>query len=340
MFWGDLEHGNVDPQSKYRLTLDVANYADEHDYTALWVPERHFHPWGGLFPNPAVIAAALAMTTQRIRLRAGSVVVPLHHPLRIAEEWSVVDNLSNGRIEIAVATGWKDDDFVLAPDKYAKRKTTIWDDLETIQSLWRGGTYKGKSGSGKEIEVEVYPKPLQPELPVWVTSAGSLRTATHAGGSGFNLLTHLLGQEYAELEKKIQQYNAYRARDGFKGPGKVSLMLHTFVGSDVNRVREIVHKPFCAYLKQSADLAISAEHRGHFDQLSSEQLDNIVEAAFDRYFGRASLMGTPTSCRSLVKEIEARGITEICCLIDYGVPPELVMESLEYLTELKKACSK
>jgi hypothetical protein len=60
----------------------------------VWLPERHFHPLGGAYPNPALAAAALAVRTRRIRLRAGSVVLPLQDPVTIAEDWSFVDNLS------------------------------------------------------------------------------------------------------------------------------------------------------------------------------------------------------------------------------------------------------
>ena len=84
MFWGNVRDGSERPNA-YRLPIETAKYADANGYAALWVPERHFHPWGGLYPKPSVVCAALAAVTKRIRLRAGSVVVPLHHPIRIAE---------------------------------------------------------------------------------------------------------------------------------------------------------------------------------------------------------------------------------------------------------------
>ena len=335
MFWGDVGHG-VDPADKYRLLFDVARYADVNGYSALWVPERHFHAWGGLFPNPSVVCSALAACTTRIRLRAGSVVVPLHHPVRIAEEWSVVDNISHGRVEVAVATGWKADDFVLAPDKYERRKTDVWADLEAVRALWRGGSYRGRNGKGLEVDVTIQPRPIQPELPVWVTSFGSIRTITNAGGSGLNLLTHLLGQAYDEVEAKVEQYNAYRAKEQFAEPGQVALMLHTFLGRDVNEVKEIVRAPFSAYLRQSADLMIPADQRAQWDATDPVLVAQLVDLAFDRYFETASLMGTPATCRPIVERVADIGVTEICCLVDFGVAPTLVMQSLEQLTELKR----
>ena len=94
-FSGD---GATAAQHKYQLLLDSVKFADQQGFAAVWVPERHFHAVGGLYPNPSVVAAALAMVTERIELRAGSVILPLHNAARVAEEWAVVDNLSGGRV--------------------------------------------------------------------------------------------------------------------------------------------------------------------------------------------------------------------------------------------------
>src|SRR5436853_4088744 len=89
---------------KYRLLIEGAKFADTHGFAAVWTPERHFHEFGGLYPNPSITSAAIAMITNNIQIRSGSVVAPLHTPIRIAEEWSVVDNLSKGRVAISFAS--------------------------------------------------------------------------------------------------------------------------------------------------------------------------------------------------------------------------------------------
>jgi natural product biosynthesis luciferase-like monooxygenase protein len=334
MFWGDTSRLSS-ARDGYESLLEIAEYADDNGYVAVWLPERHFHSWGGLHPNPAVVAAAVAARTKRIRIRAGSVVLPLHHPIRVAEEWAVVDNLSNGRVELAIATGWKDDDFVIAPERYAKRKQEVWEALRTVQALWRGEPYSGANGSGTQVSVPTFPRPVQPEVPLWITSAGALRTITDAGGAGLNLLTHLLGQDYADVEKKVAQYKSYRARGGFKAPGKVALMLHTYLGEDSAKVREAVREPFSAYLLNSADLAIPAEQRAQWTNASPAVVKQLIDAAFERYVDTASLIGTPATCKATVKRLAGSGVTELCCLVDFGLESERVIEGLRYLTELK-----
>ncbi len=337
MFWGVASERSASDQYKY--LLDACRFADEKGFKAIWIPERHFHPFGGLFPNPSVVCAALATVTSKVRLRAGSVVAPLHHPLRIAEEWSVVDNLSNGRVEIAFATGWKDDDFALAPNNFETRRSILANTIETVQSLWRGEKYETINGRQEPIKVPIYPLPIQAELPTWITSAGSLKSITRAGRGGFNLLTHLLGQDFDELSNKIGQYQAYRASGGFKSPGSISLMLHTFLGQDIDVVRATVRKPLSRYLLQSADLAISVNEKQQWESADIKLKEEMIDKAFDRYFDTSALMGTPASCIPLVKRLKTMGVTEISCLVDFGLPPEDIINGLAALAELKQACS-
>src|SRR5580700_6831271 len=109
------------PSNKYQMLLESAKFADEHGFTAVWTPERHFQRFGGLYGSPSVTSAALAVLTKNISIRAGSVVLPLQDPLRVAEEWAMIDNLSNGRVAIAAAFGWHVNDFVLSPGTYKDR---------------------------------------------------------------------------------------------------------------------------------------------------------------------------------------------------------------------------
>src|SRR5215470_2333288 len=123
----------VRSDNKYKLLLEATQYADRRGFSAVWTPERHFHEFGGLYPNPSVTSAALAMVTRQVQIRSGSVVAPLHSPIRIAEEWSVVDNLSNGRVAISFASGWMPEDFTVNPATYANRKEIMLQNLEAVR---------------------------------------------------------------------------------------------------------------------------------------------------------------------------------------------------------------
>jgi natural product biosynthesis luciferase-like monooxygenase protein len=338
MLWGDANSCKTAADSYTRI-LQIAEYADNHQYTGIWLPERHFHPWGGLHPNPSVLAAALATSTERVKLRAGSVVLPLHDPIRVAEEWSVVDNLSHGRVELAFATGWKDDDFVLAPERFKRRKQDVWESIDQVRRLWRGEPHSGPNGKGLTVSISTFPRPVQPELPIWITSSGSLRTITNAGNSGYNLITHLLGQDYGAIREKVNQYRAHRVRGGIELPGRAALMIHTFLGADGQDIKEFVRTAMSSYLLDSADLSIPYVAREEWKSVDDRMKMELAEVAFDRYFESASLMGTVESCKTTVKTLVGTGVDEACCLIDFGLPLAVVHDHLKYLTELKDWCA-
>src|SRR6185369_5193535 len=325
---------------RYRLLLDGARFADERGFHAVWTPERHFHAFGGLYPNPSVTGAAVAAVTRRVGVRAGSVVLPLHDPLRVAEEWSVVDNISGGRAGLSVASGWHADDFVLAPESYADRHREMLDGIATLRRLWRGEAVRRRGGAGNEVEVRIQPRPVQPELPIWITAAGNPETFRLAAEQGTHLLTHLLGQSVEDLGEKIALYRKTWRAAGHPGAGTVTVMLHTFVGEDLETVRETVREPFTAYLRSSAglirNLARSLGQEGDLERLSAADMDALLDHAFDRYWQSNALLGTVGSCRRMVERLQAVGADELACLIDFGVGRDAALAALEPLDTLRR----
>ncbi|WP_018015937.1 MupA/Atu3671 family FMN-dependent luciferase-like monooxygenase [Teredinibacter turnerae] len=321
-------------KQKYRLLLDGARFGDEHGFKAVWVPERHFHSFGGQYPNPSVAASAVAGITDTIQIRAGSVVAPLHHPVRIAEEWSMVDNISNGRVGIAFASGWHFNDFIFMPENYENRHKVLRSHIDSVRKLWKGESIKAKSGNGQDYDVMIRPSPIQSELPTWITTAGNPETYRYAGSIGANILTHLLGQNTEDLKKNIDVYRKTRAENGFSPQdGKVTLMVHTFLGEDQDKVKSLVKEPFKSYLRNSIGLLRPiAESEGLDIEIDEEA---IIEAGFHRYYESSALFGTVEKCLPLVKKFYRSGVDEIACLIDFGVEEDLVLDALKNLNQLR-----
>jgi len=319
---------------KFDLFRASSKFADEHDFEAVWIPERHFHAFGGIFPNPALMAVVLAESTQRIRLRAGSVVMPLHHPIRVAEEWAVVDNLSNGRVDMAFARGWNPNDFVIAPANWSDRMRITLDGIESVRRLWRGDRYEGANGNGEKASLRVHPLPLQKELNVWFTCSGGPERFQEAGGAGFNIITALLFQKVEELAEKVASYRTARREAGHEGPGRVTLMLHSYVGADEAAAKETVREPFKRYLESSADLWQVGDAR--LKDLPARKKADMLEFAFERYYQQTALMGSVESCAKMVKTVHDAGADEIACLIDFGLPFQTIMEGMQHLDELRR----
>ena len=347
-YWGNDD--GVGP-AKYELLLDGARFADTHGFCAVWTPERHFHAFGGPYPNPSVTGAAVAAVTRNIAVRAGSCVAPLHHPARIAEEWAVIDNLTNGRAGLAIASGWHPDDFVLRPENTPPaNRQALFDSIDQVRRLWRGEPVEFPTAGGGKHAVVTQPRPVSPEVPIWVTTAGNPATWREAGQIGANVLTHLLGQTVEEVGEKITIYhNALRAAGHDPAKFTITLMLHTYVARDRDMARRIARDPMKEYLRSAAGLikqyawAFPAFKRPQgienpmqidLQSLSAEETEAILDFAFQRYFEDSGLFGTVDDCVARVESLKRIGVTEVACLIDYGIAKDTVLEGLFPLAEV------
>jgi len=351
-YWGnDDGYGS----GKYRLLLEGAKFADENGFTAIWTPERHFHAFGGPYPNPAVTGAAVAALTKNLSIRAGSCVLPLHHPLRVAEEWAVIDNLSNGRAGAAFASGWMPEDFVLRPENAPpKNKASLIRDIDVVRRLWRGESVEFDFGAGK-VGVVTQPRPVQKDLPIWLTTAGNPESYRDAARVGANVLTHLLGQSIDELADKIKIYRDTLTELGHDPANfKVTLMLHTLLGDDREEVREKAREPMKDYLRSAAALikqyawafpafkkppGVNNPLEVDLQTLSAEEMDAILEFAFMRYFEDSGLFGTLADAQQRVSQLKAIGVDEIACLIDFGVATDVALSRLEFVAQLTSGSS-
>jgi natural product biosynthesis luciferase-like monooxygenase protein len=321
--------------AEYDLLLDAARFADQRGYTALWVPERHFHPFGGGYPNPALAAAALAVATDRIRLRAGSVVAPLHDPLTIVEDWSFVDNLSRGRVDLALAAGWNPDDFVLRPERYEQRREHTVDAVRAIRELWAGKPMPRTNGLHETIDIVTYPRPLQPTVNLWLACTSTPASFETAGANGLNVLTALLFQTVNELESNIRRYRDAAERAGLDPvQGHVTLMVHTHVGESDLEVRRLVREPFIAYLRSSIDLW----QRDWPELIRLDgRTDRLLGYAFERFHRTAALFGTVQHCVDFVRRLSDAGVDEVAALIDFGLPAADTLRGLSYLDQVRAA---
>ncbi|MCH5519151.1 non-ribosomal peptide synthetase [Pseudomonas syringae] len=316
----------------YELMLDAARRADKLGFHAIWTPERHFHPFGGPFPNPAITGAALAVVTERLKIRAGSLVLPLHDPVRVAEDWAMVDVLSGGRAGIAIATGWDRNDFLLAhggPQNFSHRRELTLEAINILRELWTGQAVTLDRGAGEQ-HICTFPQPIQAGIPLWLSASSAVETFETAGKSGTNVLTHLLAQDVATLQNNIQRY-----RLGAGSDGTVSLMLHTFVAATRAEAEAVAREPLKRYLMSSVDLA-----RSVFGQTASDGLDDdlnyLAERGLERYMHSASLIGGVQDCVERARALMSIGVNEFACLIDFGVGSEQVLQSLDQLDEVRR----
>jgi len=336
-FFGNTDDAGQPAKGAYDLVLDTARFADKNGFASIWTPERHFHRFGGLYPNPAVLGAAIAAVTEHVNIRAGSVVLPLHDPLEVAEQWALLDNISGGRTGVSFASGWAPNDFVIAPENYENRKAHMLNQIEDMQTLWSGGTVSRQNGLSQPTQTAIFPKPIQSELPFWITSARHPETFEMAGKTGGGILTHLVGQSIDELAEKIAIYRDARTSAGHEGDGHVAVMLHTYLHKDPDIMRQTVQAPLSEYIQTSFDLmkSLGASFRTDTNDLSSEEISQLAGLAVDRFVRDHGLFGTPEDAAERMADLSAIGVDEVGCLIDFGIDAQAVRDNLPLIAEAK-----
>ncbi|TWC22886.1 MULTISPECIES: MupA/Atu3671 family FMN-dependent luciferase-like monooxygenase [unclassified Pseudomonas] len=325
---------------KYEQLLSTARLADELNFHAIWTPERHFHTFGGMFPNPSIISAALAACTRRIGIRAGSVVLPLHDPLRVAEEWALVDNLSRGRVGIAFSAGWQRNDFVLNAQNYRQRHEVLFTSLEQVQSLWRGESVTRHDlslpGHPEPVTLQTWPPAYQDTIGVWITTGSNPLLFSEAGKRGLNVLTHLIAQTREQLQENCASYRLARQVAGLDpAAGKITLMMHTQAGEDRQALLPRLRPALTGYLQAFMQLS---ENLHEPSTLAREASDKkrayTLKLGVEKYLSHYGLFGSAAECLEQLRQLKREGIDEVAGLVDFGMSQDSVETTLRTLATL------
>ncbi|MEI7568914.1 MAG: MupA/Atu3671 family FMN-dependent luciferase-like monooxygenase, partial [Alcaligenaceae bacterium] len=333
IFFADASDRAVNDQ--YALAKDLAQFADQHGFEAVWLPERHFHSFGGAYPNPAVMASVLAQLTSRVRIRAGSVVLPLHHPLEVVEQWGMIDNMSGGRVDLGFASGWNPNDFALSPTTFNNRRDIWFDRIDEVKRLWKGESLEYLNGLQEKVRLQPRPQPVQSELQPWLTVTREDASFVEAGKRGLNVLTMLMGISLDQLAAKIKLYRDARKAAGHDpATGRITLATHTFVHESMDTVIRIAREPLASYIEKSFD--------GHRSAMRDEKLEatrnmrDIALYATERYFKEGGIFGGIDDAYEAVERARNAGVDEIACVMDFGPSRAQILESLPWLARLSK----
>jgi natural product biosynthesis luciferase-like monooxygenase protein len=223
----------------------------------------------------------------------------------------------------------------------------MYSQIATLRSLWRGAPLQLRNSFGDEVAVRLFPRPVQTELPIWVTASASLDTFRRAGQIGANVLTHLAFLDDASLGERIAVYRAARRSSGFDpDAGVVSLMLHTYVDDELERARDVARGPLLDYLRSAIQLELEAAQAGgtvsggrrlSAADASSESVTELADASCDRYLATQSLIGSVAHCEGVAHRVGSVGVDEIACLLDFGLPAATMLTGVRRLAALARA---
>jgi alkanesulfonate monooxygenase SsuD/methylene tetrahydromethanopterin reductase-like flavin-dependent oxidoreductase (luciferase family) len=286
-----LENGDVGD----RLAAQ-AELAERLGFHSIWLPEHHFSGRGAI-PSPLLLLAAVAARTTRLRLGTTSFLLPLRHPLHVAEEVAVLDRLSDGRVILGVGRGFRRATFAAFAVPPAEKRDRFEFALDAMRRAWEGEPVAWEEGEGGEergAPVRLAPQPVQrPHPPLWVAALGP-KGVTQAGRLGLPYLASPI-EPLARLRENHTRHREACHAAGAAPPEVVPIMRTVFVSRDggaLGRVREALTAQARA-LGRAPAAAIRRAADAHLDEWALVGEPEVVADAVARYrevFGMTHLI--------------------------------------------------
>ncbi|MBX3331809.1 MAG: LLM class flavin-dependent oxidoreductase [Nitrospira sp.] len=297
-----------------RSLTSFARTAEQLGFHGIWINEEHFQgPIGGkgrLCLSPVVLAAALASQTQRIRIGFSVLLLPLHHPLRLAEELATLDVLSGGRVDFGVSRGGNPGYSEAYGVEPSRGRETFEASLRFMLQCWGDGELRIGSGS-----YAVMPKPVQrPHPPIYIGTYNE-DTAKWIGRNGYSLIQH--GIQSLPNVRRIM--HAYTAEGGLAS--QVPLGRFVYVSeSDESARREL--GPVVLDLIERLRRAGVPARPGTLTEADLEP---------NRFYEEMIIAGSPTTCVSKIATLQdSLHVEYVNCLTSFFgfLPHERLRQSL------------
>lgn len=297
------------PQGEYlRRLVDFLASAEDLGYDGLWANEHHFHPYGGMIPSPAVLLSALAQRTRRVRLGTSVVVLPLHNPIEIAEQFAMIDLMSNGRLEFGVGRGFVPFDYQMLGISMEEGQERTREGLEVILAAWSGGPFSYHGKHFRYDNVEVWPQPQQrPHPRVWIACTGTPDSFTWTGEMGYHLLTVSSLRPMRELGKLVELYRAgWGARGHEPGGFKYNTHFQIVVDEDRGRARRMASDAIKRYFGLHGEAL-------KLSPLSASRPDPLTGFSIEKWIDEGRILaGTPDDVVATLRwAVDELGITGI-----------------------------
>lgn len=305
----------------FEETMRDCERAEAAGFDSVWLGEHHNSPT--LYPTPLIGLAAIAARTRRVRLGTGVLLLPLYHPLSVAEEGAMVDVISGGRLILGVGVGYAPEEFAAFGVPITERGSRMDEAAVLIQRLWAEEQVTHEGRHFTLTNATVGPRPVQqPRPPLWF--AGWIEPAIRRAG---RLGDAWLGGPSARLDELATCVRLYR--DARKSAGRdpdggdVALMRYVFVAESTERARVIAGAAFMRSFEQTYFRWPHPVVKRPTGDLTVERL---AEARI--------ILGDPASCiRQIARFQEDLGLTYLICRLSApGIPRDAATASLELFT--------
>jgi alkanesulfonate monooxygenase SsuD/methylene tetrahydromethanopterin reductase-like flavin-dependent oxidoreductase (luciferase family) len=318
-------HYDNNPRDANRFVQDILDevlHAETLGFHSAWVGEHHFNSLGVL-SCPDLLLANAAARTKRIRLAPAVTVLPLHHPIRVAEQWATLDLLSNGRVDFAAGRGYDRREYLPFGVDFAANQEIFEEGMELVRRLWAAEDRIDHKGKYYQFsDVRITPKPVQQPLPAYVASFSkpSIELAARLG-CGLVVAPFAAALSFGGLKQVADLYKESCAKLG-KQPGRLicSYFTHFFddkAGEDAARARQIRYYKECVIPSLPGDPKTAPPSYRYFVDMVA-RLEKVKAADLTE---NSVLLGSPRQITDTLKKAEAAGFNEVILYFNVGMKP-------------------
>jgi alkanesulfonate monooxygenase SsuD/methylene tetrahydromethanopterin reductase-like flavin-dependent oxidoreductase (luciferase family) len=285
--------------------FDLVDVAEEGGLHAVWLAELHFNPKRSVLASPMLLAGAIGARTSKIKIGTAVQILPLCHPLQLAEEAATVDHVSHGRLIFGVGRSGFARTYAAYGVPYAESRERFAETLEIIRRAWTQETFTFEGKYFQYHDVCVVPKPYQQPHPPIRVAATSVDTFPTIGAQGHDLFAAVRTGTLSELAPNVASYRAAHAAAGHPGKGGVFLRVPVYVAESFDEAVSATRDSIMAFYRQLGEqLEASAREAG---ARAIEQRDvrgrRLKEATFEEVLREKVIVGTPEMVVQRLSEI-------------------------------------
>ena len=301
---------------------DQAVFAETIGMHSAWIGEHHFSTLGVL-SCPDIVLAYVAALTERIRLAPAVNVLPLHHPIRIAEQWATLDLISGGRVDFATGRGYDKREYAPFKAPYDNNTEAFVEGLEVLLRLWNETEPVTHKGEFYEFEnISITPKPVQQPIPTYVASF-SRPSIELAGRLGLNnvVAPFAAAMQFGGLQEMADCYREACAANGNE-PGRLVCSYFTHFADTPEqdmaaRVRQVRYFQECCIAALPKDKRTVSPTYHYF----VDMVDNMKAMKPELLTDKSVLLGTPQQIIDTIAKADEAGFSEIILYFNLGLKP-------------------
>ncbi len=332
--------GGMD-SAAFDQALAEVETAERVGLDAVWLAELHGAPERSVLSSPMVVASAIAARTSKIKIGIAVQVLPLSHPLRLAEEAATIDQISHGRLIYGIGRSGVVRTYEDYGISYGESRERFAETLKVLGQAWTEPSFSHHGKYYNFDNVSITPKPYQKPYPELRMAAASAETFPQIGELGFPIFVAVRQGPFSQLAESIKAYREAYAAAGHPGRGKVFLRVPAYVAETREKARAEARESLMGFFQYQAELGLDSARRagGEVSVQRLRRVERLQALTYDEALATQVIIDDPDGFAARLREVEEEiGLDGILAELNCGgrIPQDRVLNALRLLcTEVK-----